>query len=237
MAAASLDSEASFKERAQKIGITPEVLQELAEAGYTTFGRLCFAVTANPTQLEDSAVDSWIRSIFREAPTPYQTSCLRRLLFEANSLNIADLHARVEPPAENIVRRLPAAERAARAQAQQARLAGVVFTPDTTPANSLVDLFVDQLESDILQYIGPERCVSRSQEMMSVKKDKTLNVDRYLCLLKSVLHFISSSRLIPCFIHLATKLLERRGVSQKIVLVMQLTCHFFFSTLLLGILR
>ena len=177
MAAASLDSEASFKERAQKIGVTPEVLQELAEAGYTTFGRLCFAVTANPTQLEDSAVDSWIRSIFREAPTPYQTSCLRRLLFEANSLNIADLHARVEPPAENIVRRLPAAERAARAQAQQARLAGVVFTPDTTPANSLVDLFVDQLESDILQYIGPERCVSRSQEMMSVKKDKTLNVD------------------------------------------------------------
>ncbi|CAE7522105.1 unnamed protein product, partial [Symbiodinium necroappetens] len=130
---------ASFKERAQKIGVTPEVLQELAEAGYTTFGR--------------------------------------RLLFEANSLNIADLHARVEPPAENIVRRLPAAERAARAQAQQARLAGVVFTPDTTPANSLVDLFVDQLESDILQYIGPERCVSRSQEMMSVKKDKTLNVD------------------------------------------------------------
>ena len=58
MAAASLDSEASFKERAQKIGVTPEVLQELAEAGYTTFGRLCFAVTANPTQLEDSAVDS-----------------------------------------------------------------------------------------------------------------------------------------------------------------------------------
>ncbi|OLP82170.1 hypothetical protein AK812_SmicGene37215 [Symbiodinium microadriaticum] len=55
--------------------------------------------------------------------------------------------------------------------------AGVVFTPDTTPANSLVDLFVDQLESDILHYVGPERCVSRAQEMMSVKKDKTLNVD------------------------------------------------------------
>ena len=165
MAAASLDSEASFKERAQKIGVTPEVLQELAEAGYTTFGRLCFAVTANPTQLEDSAVDSWIRSIFKEAPSPYQTSCLRRLLFEANSLNIADLHARVEPPAENVVRRLPAAERAARAQAQQARLAGVVFTPDTTPANSLVDLFVDQLESDILQYIGPERlCVPLARD-------------------------------------------------------------------------
>ena len=52
-----------------------------------------------------------------------------------------------------------------------------MFTPDTTPANSLVDLFVDQLESDILHYVGPERCVSRAQEMMSVKKDKTLNVD------------------------------------------------------------
>ena len=120
MAAASLDSEASFKERALKIGITSEVFQELAEAGSTTlFGKLCFAVTANPSQLEDSAVDAWIRNVLKEAPTPYQTSCLRRPLFEANSLNIADLHARVEPPAESIVRRLPAAERAARAQAQQ----------------------------------------------------------------------------------------------------------------------
>ncbi|CAE7572657.1 unnamed protein product, partial [Symbiodinium necroappetens] len=118
---------ASFKERARKIGVTPEVLQELAEGS---------------------------------------SIAISNFVSEA-----------VEPPAENIVRRLPAAERAARAQAQQARLAGVVFTPDTTPANCLVDVFVDQLESDILQYIGPERCVSRSQEMMSVKKDKTLNVD------------------------------------------------------------
>ncbi|CAE7784909.1 unnamed protein product [Symbiodinium sp. CCMP2592] len=120
MAAASLDSEASFKERALKV------------------------------------------------------SCLRRLLFEANSLNIADLHTRVEPPADNVVRKLPAAERAARAQAQQARLVGVVFTPETIPSNGLVDLFVDQLESEIL----PERCVSRAQEMMSVKKDKTINIDQ-----------------------------------------------------------
>ena len=38
---------------------------------------------------------------------------------------------------------------------------------------------------------------------------------RYLCLLKSVLHFLSSSRVILCCIHLATKLLEQRRVSRK----------------------
>ncbi|CAE7228488.1 unnamed protein product, partial [Symbiodinium sp. CCMP2456] len=178
MAAASLDSEASFQERALKIGVSTSVLRELTDAGYTTFGKLCFAVSANPTQMDDGAVDTWIRSVLSEAPTPYQTSCLRRLLFEANSLNIADLHARVEPPSDNVVRRLPAAERAARSQAQQARLTGVVFTPDTTPANGLVDLFVGQLETEILQYVGPERCVSRAQEMMSVKVDKTINIDQ-----------------------------------------------------------
>ncbi|CAE7245192.1 unnamed protein product, partial [Symbiodinium sp. CCMP2456] len=165
-------------ERALKIGVSTSVLRELTDAGYTTFGKLCFAVSANPTQMDDGAVDTWIRSVLSEAPTPYQTSCLRRLLFEANSLNIADLHARVEPPSDNVVRRLPAAERAARSQAQQARLTGVVFAPDTTPANGLVDLFVGQLETEILQYVGPERCVSRAQEMMSVKVDKTINIDQ-----------------------------------------------------------
>ncbi|CAE7327593.1 unnamed protein product, partial [Symbiodinium sp. CCMP2592] len=172
------DLQASFKERALKVGISSPVLQELLTAGFTTFGKLCFAVSANPTQLDDTAVDLWVRNVFSTAPSPYQVSCLRRLLFEANSLNIADLHTRVEPPADNVVRKLPAAERAARAQAQQARLAGVVFTPETIPANGPVDLFVDQLESEILQYVGPERCVSRAQEMMAVKKDKTINVDQ-----------------------------------------------------------
>ena len=36
-----------------------------------------------------------------------------------------------------------------------------------------------------------------------------------MCLLKSVLHFLSSSRVILCCIHLATKLLEQRRVSRK----------------------
>ena len=46
----------------------------------------------------------------------------------------------------------------------------------------------------------------------------------YLCLLKSVLHFISSSRVIPWFIHLATKLLERKGVSQKSPCLVDVSC-------------
>ena len=49
---------------------------------------------------------------------------------------------------------------------------------------------------------------------------------RYLCLLKSVLHFLSSSRLIPCFIHLATKLLER--FSKKSTIHVVWTCYAYF---------
>ena len=46
-----------------------------------------------------------------------------------------------------MVRKLPAAERAARQKAQEARLQGIVFSPESSPSNSLVDIFVDMLES------------------------------------------------------------------------------------------
>ncbi|CAJ1409328.1 unnamed protein product, partial [Effrenium voratum] len=85
MAAATLDSEAAFLERAAQIGVETALLDALKAQGLATFGRLAFSTQYNP-QLAD------------EAP------------FRAD---------------------------------QEKRLGGVIFTPDTIPANSLVDSFVE----------------------------------------------------------------------------------------------
>ena len=179
MAGATLDSAAAFEDRARKVGLSETTLRELKEHGFATFGSLCFAVTSNPANLDDAAVDNWVGRIFNSAPpSAYQVSCIRRLMFEAQSLNIADLRARVDPPSESaVVRKLPAAERAARQKAQEARLQGIVFGPESSPSNSLVDIFVDMLESGVLSYIEPGKCTSRAQEIQAVKRDRSIQVE------------------------------------------------------------
>ena len=177
MASAALDSVPQFKDRAKKIGVTDEVLQELIAANFDTFGKLCFAASSSPHQLDDAAVTAWMEATFANPLSPFQTACIRRLMFESQSMNIAELRSRVEPTGEAQVRKLPPAERAARAKAQEARLQGVVFTPETSPANCLVDLFVDMGEQGILTYLGPERCISRAQELQLSRKDKSIQVE------------------------------------------------------------
>ena len=65
-----------------------------------------------------------------------------------------------------------------RLREQQGRLGGLVFTPETIPANNLVDLFVEMCESGILSYVKPVQCCSRAQEAHSIKKkDPTVSTD------------------------------------------------------------
>ena len=82
----------------------------------------------------------------------------------------------MEPPIDPIAKKLPAAERISRAQRQQQRITGLVYTPDTTPAHFLTDLFVEQLDQGVISWISPDRCTSRSMEMASQKNDKSLQL-------------------------------------------------------------
>ena len=48
MASVTLDSEAAFKERALKIGLSQDNVDALLVAGFKTFGAVAFAVSATP---------------------------------------------------------------------------------------------------------------------------------------------------------------------------------------------
>lgn len=177
MAGVTLDSEAAFKERALKIGLTSANHATLEGAGYSTFGSLAFAVSASPNSVTEEEVREWIRSVFTPQPEHHQVSCLRRLLFEAQALSISDMKNRVEPTNDFVTRKMPIAERLARQKAQEARLTGVHFSPETTPAHGVVDRLVEMLETGTLVYLPPGKYLSRAQEIQSAKTDKTLSVD------------------------------------------------------------
>ncbi|CAE7806588.1 unnamed protein product [Symbiodinium sp. CCMP2592] len=177
MSSVILDSEASFRERCSKIGLSNDLLGKLIEAGYNTFEKLAFAASSTPQGLTDEAVDSWLATVVTPAPGSFQVSVIRRLLFESQSLNVADLKSRVEGTPEGSVRRLPQAERKERIEAQHRRLSGLILTSHTTPAHSCIDLVTDMYENNTLKYIPINRWISRFQEMSLQKKDSAVQMD------------------------------------------------------------
>ena len=69
------------------------------------------------------------------------------------------------------------AERQTRQVEQEARLEGIMFSPEVTPSHALVDLCVNMLEQNVLAWIKPEECTSRSQEIQSLKRDSKVSLD------------------------------------------------------------
>ena len=177
MSSTVLDSEASFRERCTRIGLSRELLDRLVEAGYNTFGKLAFAASSTPQGLTDESVDSWLATVVTPAPSASQISVIRRLLYESHSLNVADLKSRVEGGAEGSVRKLPQAERNERIEAQRRRLSGLILTSHTTPAHSCIDHVTDMCENNTLKYLPINRWVSRFQEMSLQKKDASVQMD------------------------------------------------------------
>ena len=159
MASANLDSEAAFLDRAKKIGFTEETIQGLVDNGYTTFGRLAFAVSATPTTLTDEAVDAWINGL-GISPTGYQKGSLRRLLFDGVSMAIEEGKSRIEPGVR------PSKE------VSSCRAHGQAGSPGEDPGRlglhprdpACVDLCVEMLEPGVLQYHPPSKWISRAQE-------------------------------------------------------------------------
>ncbi|CAJ1439404.1 unnamed protein product, partial [Effrenium voratum] len=108
-------------------------------------------------------------------PTQIQVARMRRLFYESHTLALSDLKQRVEsgPDPAQQTRRLPTAERVARQNEQETRLAGIVFSLEVMPSHR----FVEMAESGILAYISPDNCTSRAQEVQCVKKDAAISLD------------------------------------------------------------
>ena len=175
----TLDSEAAFSARAEQIGIEQWVIDKFKAKRFATFGKLAFAFTYAPQSADDTPLKNFVASVLEEEAGEDQLASIRRLFFEAHTMALTDVRHRSEatPDPAQATRKLPTAERVARQKAQQARLGGLVFNPNTIPANHLVDLFVDMVETGILSYIKAEHCCSRAQEVEAVKRDPAVSTD------------------------------------------------------------
>ena len=82
-----------------------------------------------------------------------QAPSIRRLFYESYTMAVADLKRKVEANGDEMPRRLPTAERAARLVNQQARLLGLVLEEDLECSNALIDTGMQMLEDPSLIHI------------------------------------------------------------------------------------
>ena len=179
MSSSTLESVAAFKERAKQIGVEDRFIDKFVQKRFASFGRFAFAIVYSPQHTDETPLIEFLNGLLEEAPSADQLSCMRRLFFESHSMALTDVRYRIEssPDPAAATRKLATAERVARQREQETRLGGIIYTPETTPSNHLVDLFVEMLESGTLGYVKPEQCCSRAQEVSAVRKDPTVSTD------------------------------------------------------------
>ena len=177
--ASSLESEAAFVDRASKIGVEEWIVDRLKAMQLATFGNFAFAVAYSPQSANDTMFKEFVADLLQAEPDASQLATLRRLFFECHTRALVDVRSRVESNADPSAtqRHLPTAERVARQSAQEAKLGGLIFTPDTIPSHHLVDMFVEMCETGVLVYVKPELCCSRAQETQTMKRDSAISTD------------------------------------------------------------
>ena len=95
---------------------------------------------------------------------------LKRLMFESSTFVVAALRQSVVGDTET-PRKLPVAEKAARAAAQKQRLSGLIIERDMVPSYALIDLCSHMCDTNTVTWISPGKCTSHESEIQVSSKE------------------------------------------------------------------
>ena len=169
------ESKASFKHRCSEIGLSPTEVQNLDDQNIKSFNNLAFAVCGQPGQLDAARFGQLMDGAFQN-PTLGLESMVRQLCYEAITVAVAAIRQRVEPQQEGQLKKLPPQERDERIRKQAERITGFVIQGDYEPAHSVVDFFTTMLEECAPKYLPLSKCISREQELQTLKVDRRIVV-------------------------------------------------------------
>jgi hypothetical protein len=98
-------------------------------------------------------------------------SAFSRLHFEASTLVVAQLKAKVTGDQEEGRQKLPVIEKQTRLADQKRRLLGVDIEGELQPSYHLVDTVNNMIETNCVQWIAPSKATSRDQEIQHGAKN------------------------------------------------------------------
>ena len=176
---ALIDSTASFEKRCIDIDGTGVLFDGLKAQGVKSFSALAFTIGTPQAAPSDRQYEDLSIKVFGESPTLGQVASLRRLHFEATTLIVATLNEQVKSDSAepgSIVKKLPAAEKQARLEKQQERLAGIRMVGELAPSHQLLDLVNSMVETGAIVWVAPSRCSKRDDEIHANIKPSSTTV-------------------------------------------------------------
>lgn len=222
-----IDSVAEFKSRAVELGISAQLIDDMALKGWSTFATFAHSSGYTPQQPDDKVfveqvLDPLLGGPGSAAADP-RAPAVRRLLYEAWTLCTAELRRRVEMAPQDRPRRLPLQERHARFERLQAKLVGLALVDDLEPSHGLVDLACQQVDEGSIAYIPWSACTTRAQEVHGCKRTKEWRADK-----DGVLREHSATETATAEIGNELKLkyaLQRRGLALDIAGILPFAEH------------
>ena len=178
MARNILDSKATFIKQCADIGLSDSWTRAFCDSDLGTLGKVAYAVSMPGQPLQDELVASFLENVRPNVvPTLADLTAVKRLVFEAQTFQLASLKSTMAAGESDQAKRIAPAERAERIRRQRQQLVGLDLSGPLEPAFFLYDRFAAMLERDELEYISPNKCLTRQQELSGEKPDKQIQLD------------------------------------------------------------
>ena len=168
---ALVDSEAAFEQRLREVVANAAARLAITNSGIRTFSALAFSVGTPQTPPSDDAFRGFADRVLQPGYDMATYSAFRRVHFEASTLVVAQLKARVTGDQEDGKQKLPVVEKQTRLADQKRRLLGVDIEGEMQPSYHLVDTVNNMIETNCVQWIAPSKATSRDQEIQHGAKN------------------------------------------------------------------
>ena len=172
-----VDSKAHLLKRCSDVGMSERATTQLVQNNLDTMGKLAFSIGQPGQPLDNAEFENYARNTLGALMSQADAAVVKRLVFEGHTLVLGQLRELVTDPNAAANRKLPAIEREHRMADLKRRLTGVVLERQLEPSHELLELMMQQKESNQLNYVQLERCTSREWEITMGKSKKQLSLD------------------------------------------------------------
>ena len=164
-----IDSEAQFSDRLVKLDFSDELVRAFKRAKIKTIGGYAFTYGQPNQPVADDEFETWLTKNILATAAISDVAAAKRLLFECHLLVMQDIKDQINKPEATANRKVPTAERESKMGALKRSLAGLVIEGPLEPGHSVLDACAAMAAINEVRYIAPERCVSRSHEILHYK--------------------------------------------------------------------
>ena len=161
---ALVESIAAFEQRCDELNAGGQIKVGLRNQGINCFSLLAFSVGSPQSPPSEAELTAFAQTVYGAVPTIGQIANLKRLYFEATTLVIASLKQSVaneRTDQQMNTKKLPIAEKRARAENQAGRLSGLSLVGELEPSHRVVDLANHIMETGSIIWIAPSKCSKR----------------------------------------------------------------------------